>query len=174
MFRDLDERPPWHLELSADVHELGMEEHDALNPERGGRGGATGGHSSSRPVDIDEGDDVGVSVEATVAPVGQGFFIEGNVRMRCVVECECCGVAHVGEAVEAPMRIWLDAAASEPDASGEWDIVPFPRNAEECDLTGAVRDYVRLAAPYETLCSACGDGDGDADEPFTFRLEPED
>ena len=93
-----------------------------------------------------------MSVEATVAPVGQGFFIEGNVRMRCVVECECCGVAHVGEAVEAPMRIWLDAAASEPDASGEWDIVPFPRNAEECDLTwggqglrpagGAVRDAV--------------------------------
>ena len=115
-----------------------------------------------------------MSVEATVAPVGQGFFIEGNVRIRCVVECECCGVAHVGEAVEAPMRIWLDAAASEPDASGEWDIVPFPRNAEECDLTGAVRDYVRLAAPYETLCAACGEGDGEADEPFTFRLEPED
>ena len=175
MFRDLDERPPWRLDLSADVHELGMEEHDALNPERGGRGGATGGHASSRQEhDVDERDDVGVSVEATVAPVGQGFFIEGNVRMRCVVECECCGVAHVGEAVEAPMRIWLDAAASEPDASGEWDIVPFPRNAEECDLSGAVRDYVRLAAPYETLCAACGDGDGEADEPFTFRLEPED
>ena len=62
-----------------------------------------------------------------------------------------------------------DAAASGPDASGEWDIVPFPRNAEECDLTGR-SGYVRLAAPYETLCSACGDGDGDADEPFTFRL----
>ena len=71
-------------------------------PNAAAEGGATGGHSSSRPVDVDERDDVGVSVEATVAPVGQGFFIEGNVRIRCVVECECCGVAHVGEAVEAP------------------------------------------------------------------------
>ena len=184
MFRDLEDRPPWTLTLSADVHELGMEEHDGLNPERGGkrgaRGGDTGASSSSSmdgaSIDDDDfGNDLGVTVKAEVAPVGQGFFITGKVRMRCVVECECCGVAHLGEPIEAPMKVWLDDATdATDDSSGEWDIVPFGRNTEECDLAGAVRDYVRMAAPYEILCGACGDGDGAGDEPFSFRLEPED
>ena len=185
MFRDLEHRPPWTLTLSADVHELGMEEHDGLNPERGGkrgaRGGDTGASSSSSSMDgasIDDddfGNDLGVTVKAEVAPVGQGFFITGKVRMRCVVECECCGVAHLGEPIEAPVKVWLDDATdATDDSSGEWDIVPFGRNTEECDLAGAVRDYVRMAAPYEILCGACGDGDGAGDEPFSFRLEPED
>ena len=47
-------------------------------------------------------------------------------------------------------------------------------SAWECDRGGAVRDYVRMAAPYEILGGACGDGDGAGDEPFSFRLEPED
>ena len=185
MFRDLEDRPPWTLALSADVHELGMEEHDGLNPERGGkrgaRGGDTGASSSSSSMDgasIDDddfGNDLGVTVKAEVAPVGQGFFITGKVRMRCVVECECCGVAHLGEPIEAPVKVWLDDATdATDDSSGEWDIVPFGRNTEECDLAGAVRDYVRMAAPYEILCGACGDGAGAGDEPFSFRLEPED
>jgi hypothetical protein len=73
------------------------------------------------------------------------------------------------------MKVWLDDATdATDDSSGEWDIVPFGRNTEECDLAGAVRDYVRMAAPYEILCGACGDGDGAGDEPFSFRLEPED
>ena len=181
MFRDLEDRPPWTLTLSADVHELGMEEHDGLNPERGGKRGARGdtGASSSSSMDgasIDDddfGNDLGVTVKAEVAPVGQGFFITGKVRMRCVVECECCGVAHLGEPIEAPVKVWLDDATdATDDSSGEWDIVPFGRNTEECDLAGAVRDYVRMAAPYEILCGACGDGAGA--EPFSFRLEPED
>ena len=61
MFRDLEHRPPWTLTLSADVHELGMEEHDGLNPERGGKRGARGdtGASSSSSMDgasIDDDD----------------------------------------------------------------------------------------------------------------------
>lgn len=31
-FKNRDERPPWRVELVAEVHEMGFEEHDQLNP----------------------------------------------------------------------------------------------------------------------------------------------
>jgi uncharacterized metal-binding protein YceD (DUF177 family) len=76
------------------------------------------------------------------------------------------------------VNAWLDENAIEEDASGDWDVVPFPKTAEECDLTSVVRDAIRLDAPYETFCEACLEASeergNDADKRFVFALEPED
>jgi uncharacterized metal-binding protein YceD (DUF177 family) len=209
-FKRLDEveRPPWSLRVDADVHEMGMQEHDALNPEPGRRRNASGsakldndattvstgaspddargadGHShrgaEKRTADEDEDEKnrkTGVVFDASVRPVGAaGFFVEGSVKASIVVECDRCGCACV-RVTKTKVNAWLDENAIEEDASGDWDVVPFPKTAEECDLTSVVRDAIRLDAPYETFCEACLEasaGGGDADKRFLFALEPED
>ena len=176
-FKRLDEieRPPWDLTLHAEIHQMAMDEHDALNPERGPRGRVPG-------VDDDDDDDdatstsTGVTLSAEVSPVGHGFFVDGEIESRAVVECDRCGCAHVG-LVRAPVKAWLDERASdEDDGGGEYEVVPFPVTRDECDLTALARDLLRMNAPYETLCDACVNvGGTEADEDgFVFRLEPED
>ena len=53
------------------------------------------------------------------------------------------------------VKAWLDENANELDSSGETEVIPFPRHREECDLTGLIRDVVRMRAPYENVCEAC-------------------
>ena len=107
-FKRLDEveRPPWSLRVDADVHEMGMEEHDALNPEPGRRRNAgsadagldastvstgaspgdkrgsdrtrRGAEKSTRPAEDVLQKKTGVIFDASVRPVGaSGFFVEG-------------------------------------------------------------------------------------------------
>jgi len=178
-FKRLDEieRPPWDLTLHAEIHQMAMDEHDALNPERGTRGRVPG------VVDEDEDEDedatstsTGVTLSAEVSPVGHGFFVDGEIESRAVTECDRCGCAHVGF-VRAPVKAWLDErAGDEDDGGGEYEVVPFPVTRDECDLTALARDLLRMNAPYESLCDACVDMAGaEADEDgFVFRLEPED
>ena len=190
-FKRLDEveRPPWSLRVDAEVYEMGMDEHEALNPEPRRRGGnpdvrdATDGDVSSANGAFvsaqEERDTTGVVLDATVSPVGaSGFFVEGLVAASIRVECDRCGCVCV-RITNTPINAWLDENAKEEDASGDWDVVPFPRDAEECDLTPMLRDVVRLDAPYETFCDACSDaargGNDDTSEGgFVFALEPED
>lgn len=211
-FKRLDEveRPPWSLRVDADVHEMGMEEHDALNPEPGRRRNAgsafdAGLDASTVSTGASPGDkrgsdrnrrgadekstlpaeDVkkrkkkknGVVFDASVRPVGaSGFFVEGAVTATIVVECDRCGCACL-RVTNTKVNAWLDENAVEEDASGDWDVVPFPKTAEECDLTPVVRDAIRLAEPYETFCEACLEasaGENDAEARFVFALEPED
>lgn len=194
-FKRLDEveRPPWSLRVDAEVHEMGMEEHDALNPEPGrGRGGnadvedATDGerrfaakNENGTMPRANGSVETGVVLDASVSPVGAaGFFVEGVVAASIRVECDRCGCVCV-RITNTPINAWLDENAKEEDASGDWDVVPFPRDAEECDLTPMLRDVVRLDAPYETFCDACSDaargGNDDTSEGgFVFALEPED
>ena len=139
-FKRLDEieRPPWDLTLHAEIHQMAMDEHDALNPERGTRGRVPG------VVDEDEDEDedatstsTGVTLSAEVSPVGHGFFVDGEIESRAVTECDRCGCAHVGF-VRAPVKAWLDErAGDEDDGGGEYEVVPFPVTRDECDLTGA-------------------------------------
>ena len=168
-FKNLDEleRPPWPLTLRAEVHEMGMEELDALNPERPQRAFGTDDDADDAP------DATGVVVDAEVSPVGHGFFVDGTVRCAAARECDACGRAHV-QRVAAPLKAWLDCDAGEDDAAGEFEVVPFPRHREECDLTGLARDLIRMNAPYETLCDACAEASEGEEGGFVFRLEPED
>ena len=178
-FKRLDEieRLPWDLTLHAEIHQMAMDEHDALNPERGTRGRVPG------VVDEDEDEDedatstsTGVTLSAEVSPVGHGFFVDGEIESRAVTECDRCGCAHVGF-VRAPVKAWLDErAGDEDDGGGEYEVVPFPVTRDECDLTALARDLSRMNAPYESLCDACVNMAGaEADEDgFVFRLEPED
>lgn len=206
-FKRLDEveRPPWSLRVDADVHEMGMEEHDALNPEPGRRRNAgsadagldastvstgaspgdkrgsdrtrRGAEKSTRPAEDVLQKKTGVIFDASVRPVGaSSFFVEGAVTATIVVECDRCGCACV-RVTNTKVNAWLDENAVEEDASGDWDVVPFPKTAEECDLTPVVRDAVRLDAPYETFCEACLEasaGENNAEARFVFALEPED
>lgn len=189
-FKRLDEveRPPWSLRVDAEVYEMGMDEHEALNPEPRRRGGnpdvrdATEGDVSSANGAFvsarEERDETGVVLDATVSPVGaSGFFVEGLVAASIRVECDRCGCVCV-RVTKTPVNAWLDENAEEEDASGDWDVVPFPRTAEDCDLTPLLRDVVRLDAPYETFCDAClseaRDGNDQTGERFVFALEPED
>lgn len=185
-FKRLDEveRPPWSLRVDAEVYEMGMDEHEALNPEprRRTEKDATDGDASSANgafVSAQEERDVtGVVLDATVSPVGaSGFFVEGLVAASIRVECDRCGCVCV-RVTKTPVNAWLDENAEEEDASGDWDVVPFPRTAEDCDLTPLLRDVVRLDAPYETFCDAClseaRDGNDQTGERFVFALEPED
>ena len=189
-FKRLDEveRPPWSLRVDAEVYEMGMDEHEALNPEPRRRGGnpdvrdATDGDVSSANGAFvsaqEERDTTGVVLDATVSPVGaSGFFVEGLVAASIRVECDRCGCVCV-RVTKTPVNAWLDENAEEEDASGDWDVVPFPRTAEDCDLTPLLRDVVRLDAPYETFCDAClseaRDGNDQTGERFVFALEPED
>ena len=189
-FKRLDEveRPPWSLRVDAEVYEMGMDEHEALNPEPRRRGGnpdvrdATDGDVSSAKGTFvsarEERDTTGVALDATVSPVGaSGFFVEGLVAASIRVECDRCGCVCV-RVTKTPVNAWLDENAEEEDASGDWDVVPFPRTAEDCDLTPLLRDVVRLDAPYETFCDAClseaRDGNDQTGERFVFALEPED
>ena len=189
-FKRLDEveRPPWSLRVDAEVYEMGMDEHEALNPEPRRRGGnpdvrdATEGDASSANGAFvsarEERDETGVVLDATVSPVGaSGFFVEGLVAASIRVECDRCGCVCV-RVTKTPVNAWLDENAEEEDASGDWDVVPFPRTAEDCDLTPLLRDVVRLDAPYETFCDAClseaRDGNDQTGERFVFALEPED
>lgn len=73
--------------------------------------------------------------------------------------------------VHAPpsREVWLDESTAEEDSSGDWEVIPFPRHQEECDLTSLARDLIRLNAPYEKLCDECGDDDGGGG--FVFKLE---
>ena len=189
-FKRLDEveRPPWSLRVDAEVYEMGMDEHEALNPEPRRRGGnpdvrdATDGDVSSANGAFvsaqEERDTTGVVLDATVSPVGaSGFFVEGLVAASIRVECDRCGCVCV-RVTKTPVNAWLDENAEEEDASGDWDVVPFPRTAEDCDLTPLLRDVIRLDAPYETFCDAClseaRDGDDQTGGKFVFALEPED
>ena len=187
-FKRLDEveRPPWSLRVDAEVYEMGMDEHEALNPEprRRTEKDATDGDASSANgafVSAQEERDInttGVVLDATVSPVGaSGFFVEGLVAASIRVECDRCGCVCV-RVTKTPVNAWLDENAEEEDASGDWDVVPFPRTADECDLTPLLRDVVRLDAPYETFCDAClseaRDGNDQTGERFVFALEPED
>ena len=189
-FKRLDEveRPPWSLRVDAEVYEMGMEEHEALNPEPRRRGGnpdvrdATDGDVSSAKGTFvsaqEERDTTGVALDATVSPVGaSGFFVEGLVAASIRVECDRCGCVCV-RVTKTPVNAWLDENAEEEDASGDWDVVPFPRTAEDCDLTPLLRDVIRLDAPYETFCDAClseaRDGNDQTGGKFVFALEPED
>jgi hypothetical protein len=105
------------LTLAAGVHEMGMEEHDGLNPDpaavrrsmRGGGGGGGGGSGSGYAAGEDteeEGEEgaTGVTLTADVAPVGQGFFVTGEVASVIRVECECCGCAFM-QRVAAPVKV---------------------------------------------------------------------
>ena len=105
--------------------------------------------------------------------MGHGFFVDGTVRCAAARECDACGRAHV-QRVAAPLKAWLDCDAGEDDAAGEFEVVPFPRHREECDLTGLARDLIRMNAPYETLCDACAEASEGEEGGFVFRLEPED
>ena len=178
------ERPPWSLHVDAEVHEMGMEEHDALNPEPGrARGGNADVEDASSAATKRVGtatrtrDETSVVLEASVSPVGTaGFFVEGVVAASIRVECDRCGCGCV-RVTKTPVNAWLDENAKEEDASGDVDVVPFPRTAEECDLTPLLRDVVRLDAPYETFCDACFeayDAIDDTNGGFVFALEPED
>ena len=180
-FKRLDEieRPPWDLTLHAEIHQMAMDEHDALNPERGPRGRVPGVDDDDEEEEDDDdatSASTGVTLSAEVSPVGHGFFVDGEIESRAVVECDRCGCAHVG-LVRAPVKAWLDErAGNEDDGGGEYEVVPFPVTRDECDLTALARDLLRMNAPYETLCDACVNvGGTEADEDgFVFRLEPED
>ena len=180
-FKRLDEveRPPWSLRVDAEVYEMGMDEHEALNPEprRRTEKDATDGAFVSAQEERDT-KKTGVVLDATVSPVGaSGFFVEGLVAASIRVECDRCGCVCV-RVTKTPVNAWLDENAEEEDASGDWDVVPFPRTAEDCDLTPLLRDVVRLDAPYETFCDAClskaRDGNDQTGERFVFALDPED
>ena len=169
MFKHRDDRPPWETRLEAPVWEMMMEEHDALNPEcapwrrERGREGDEAEEEAAAGV-------TGVTVRAGVSPVGGGFFVEGDVDAVIAVECECCGCAF-NQRVRAPLKAWLDEASTEEDSSGEWEVLPFPRQQEACDLTGLVRDLIRMSVPYERLCDECEDGGESAEGGFVFALE---
>lgn len=136
-FKRLDEveRPPWSLRVDAEVYEMGMDEHEALNPEprRRTEKDATDGDASSANgafVTAQEERDTttGVVLDATVSPVGaSGFFVEGLVAASIRVECDRCGCVCV-RVTKTPVNAWLDENAEEEDASGDWDVVP----AEDC------------------------------------------
>ena len=104
----------------------------------------------------EERDTTGVALDATVSPVGaSGFFVEGVVAASIRVECDRCGCVCV-RVTKTPVNAWLDENAERRGRqAGDVDAVPFPRTAEECDLTSLLRDVVRLDAPYETFCDAC-------------------
>eukprot|EP00982_Pelagococcus_subviridis_P003994 29021-Pelagococcus_subviridis.AAC.4 len=160
-FKNLDERPPWPITIEADVHSLGMDEHDELNPPRRRRRRGGGGARRSTDDDDDDDDDddateeTGATFRATVAPVGHGFFIDGSVDAVIAVACEVCGAPTMQRVEGVDVKAWLDENANELDSSGETEVIPFPRHREECDLTGLIRDVVRMRAPYENVCEAC-------------------
>ena len=221
-FKRLDEveRPPWPIRMEAEVYEMGMEEHDALNPERRRRTftnvvtctttliprrdekdarsetrDANSGNYSDENLETQTKDananpngapnGAGVVFRALVSPIGaSGFFVEGAVRATMRVACDSCGVACWSSA-RSPVKAWLDENAEEDDASGDWDVVRFPRTADECDLTPLLRDTLRMNAPYETLCAECeaflsaassgtGSSKNNTGDARMFSLEPED
>jgi len=171
-FKRLDEvkRPPWPVLIRAEVHELGMEEHFELNPERK-RDRSDGGASFDETNEIEDG----VTLDATVRPIGTGgFFVEGDVTCKAQVGCDRCGTFY-GQTVTTAINAWLDENAVDDDTSGDWDVVPFPKNVDDCDLTPLIRDLLRMNAPYEKLCDCCvGVQKDNGDDSFVFSLEPED
>jgi hypothetical protein len=140
------QRPPWPFVVTAQVHEMGMEEHVLLNPREAfslrGRGNADAD-------DEDELEPFGVAMDAAVSPIGgYGFFVEGEVWSKIHVECAGCGSVCV-QLVTTQINAWLDENATEDDTSGDWDVVPFPKTADEW--------YVRLALyRYNVRCQFTG------------------
>ena len=177
-FKRLDEieRLPWDLTLHAEIHQMAMDEHDALNPERGTRGRVPG------VVDEDEDEDedatstsTGVTLSAEVSPVGHGFFVDGEIESRAVTECDRCGCAHVGF-VRAPVKAWLDErAGDEDDGGGEYGGA-VSGDSGRVRFDPAARDLLRMNAPYEAARRCVREhGGAEADEDgFVFRLELED
>jgi|AntAceMinimDraft_12_1070368.scaffolds.fasta_scaffold38936_2 hypothetical protein len=140
------QRPPWPFVVTAQVHEMGMEEYVLLNPREAfslrGRGNADAD-------DEDELEPFGVAMDAAVSPIGgYGFFVEGEVWSKIHVECAGCGSVCV-QLVTTQINAWLDENATEDDTSGDWDVVPFPKTADEW--------YVRLALyRYNVRCQFTG------------------
>ena len=48
------------------------------------------------------------------------------------------------------VEAWLDESAAEEDSSGEWEVLPFKRGQEECDLTGGACQ-VLLATSFDAF-----------------------